>query len=80
MILYANRWYNALLIVFLLLFHCTFHYFSFCSGENAYEKLSEEVRKIIDKHAPLITKFLRENNSPNQIKFISPFMTNKLQK
>ena len=28
-----------------------------CSGENAYEKLSEQVRKIIDKHAPLKTKF-----------------------
>ena len=43
-----------------------------CSGKNVYEKLSEQVRKIIDKHAPLKTKFLRGNNAP--------FMTKELRK
>ena len=43
-----------------------------CSKANAYNALSEKVREIIDKHAPLKTKYLRGNNAP--------FMTKELRK
>ena len=43
-----------------------------CSKANAYNDLSEKVREIIDKHAPLKTKYLRGNNAP--------FMTKELRK
>ena len=43
-----------------------------CSSENAYSILSEKVGEVINKHAPLKTKFLRGNNAP--------FMTKQLRK
>ena len=42
------------------------------SKDNAYSALSDKVREVIDKHAPLKTKFLRGNNAP--------FMTKELRK
>ena len=39
-------------------------FYSISTADNEYHELTLAVQKVIDKHAPLKTKFVRGNNAP----------------